>query len=118
MFGYSIVAVDLGLDVFFVRNDLLNATSILPYAHWGIYTANYTLHPTFGTSISKPRNPYNKCWTEGPRNRALNHTDLIDSYFVRFDEWLRNGHNLSKAAGPVVFEEIDRLHIVLDRHVP
>eukprot|EP01032_Pedospumella_encystans_P030460 gene30460-34384_t len=78
MFGYSIVAVDLGLDIFFVRNDLLNAISILPYDHWGIYTANYTVHPEFGTSIIKPRNPYNKCWTEGPRNRALNHTNLID----------------------------------------
>lgn len=119
MFGYTIVAVDVGYDVFFVRNDLLRDTAVLPFDHWAIYTTNYTYNSQYGnTTIIKPRIPYNKCWTEGPRNRALNHTDLIDSYFVRFDEWLRNGHNLSQAAGQTVFEEVDRMHIVLNRHVP
>jgi hypothetical protein len=120
MFGYSIVAVDVGLDVFFVRNDLLTETAVLPYDHWGLYTANYTHDASDGwTSVDKPRLPnYNKCWTEGAGTRRLYHTEMIDSYLIRFDDWLANGHDISGSAGARVFEEVDRLHIVLNRHVP
>ena len=120
MFGYSIVAVDVGLDVFFVRNDLLLHTAVLPYDHWGKYTANYTYYDDDGwIAVNKPRLPnYNKCWTEGAGNRRHNHTDLIDSYLIRFDEWLTNGFDIGKAAGGKVFEEVNKFHIVLDRHVP
>ena len=118
MFGYSIVAVDVGLDVFFVRNDLLSETAILPYETWGAYTANYTKGSDGEVTLHKPRLPYyNKCWTEGPKNREHNHTDLMDSYLIRFDEWLTNGHNISKAAGDKVFEEVDKFNIVLNKHV-
>lgn len=120
MFGYSIVAVDVGFDVFFVRNDLLVDTAVLPYDHWGFYTANYTYDASDGwTSVQKPRLPnYNKCWTAGSQGRKMNHTDLIDSYFIRFDDWLINGHNITAAGGARVFEDVNRFHIVLDRHVP
>jgi hypothetical protein len=120
MFGYSIVAVDVGLDAFFVRNDLLASTGVLPYEHWGFYTANYTYDPSDGwRTVSKPRLPnYNMCWTEGAAKRAWNHTDLIDSYLIRFDEWLVNGHDIAAAAGAKVFEEVDKFSIVLNRHVP
>jgi hypothetical protein len=119
IFGYSIVAMDVGTDVFFVRNDLLKGTSIQPFEHWGFYTARYTKDENDFITVHKPRLPqYNKCWTEGTRNRAHNHTDLIDSYFIRFDDWLANGHDISQAAGGRVFEEIEDFNIVLDRHVP
>ena len=119
LFGYSIVAVDVGLDVFFVRNDLLTETAVLPYQHWGFYTANYTMDSDSYITVSKPRLPgYNKCWTEGTANRRFNHTDMIDSYLIRFDEWLINGHNISTAAGGKVFEDVHKYNIVLDRHVP
>lgn len=88
-FGYALVDVVPYLDAIFVRNDLLNGSSVPEFESWRRFTSL----------------PHHRA---GQRSQ-----DEIRKYIVDYAEWTKNGHNIELAQGDIVFEQIRRLGISL-----
>jgi hypothetical protein len=116
MYGYSIVAIDLGLDVFLIRNDILDGIPIPSYEYWSQYAAKLDEK---GLYQRPAHSNFPHCWSiddipvQGRKGfDKLNFTSMMDNYLVNFMVWFQNGRDAFKAGGHHVFNEFHRYGMI------
>lgn len=106
-FGYKVVAVDTSYDAFLVRADLLGDIETYDHDHYERASAHFRRepknkdgsgkfsgHPVPKFMVEMP----DRCWCMGWRQHWKK-IKKIRTYIVNYENWMNNGHNMTKANG-------------------
>jgi len=114
-YKYSVVAVDIGVDIFLIRNDVLHPhTTVFPMSHYKRSVSNFYAPSTnYNAIMMKSESPLTStqhqylikkrshspmnCWCMGPRQKLKDVNHAIP-YLLDFEVYLNNNGDIHKAS--------------------